>query len=87
MMFIKYVCRVPLRMSDADCLIGDDSIHGESAYTFGDSVDMSTLQSLSGVRPHDEEMGESGSPGEMARSPVGGSSLEHNNGKKLNKEA
>jgi Amt family ammonium transporter len=43
MAFIKYVCRVPLRMSDEDCMIGDDAIHGESAYTFGDVGDLSTL--------------------------------------------
>jgi ammonium transporter, Amt family len=47
MIFIKYVCRVPLRMTDEDCLIGDDAIHGESAYTFGDDVDISTLHGKS----------------------------------------
>jgi len=45
MAFIKYVCRVPLRMSDEDCLIGDDAIHGESAYTFGD-MDVSTVHGV-----------------------------------------
>ena len=34
MMFIKYVCRVPLRMSDEMCEIGDYAIHGEEPYTF-----------------------------------------------------
>lgn len=34
-------------MSDEDCLIGDDAIHGESAYTFGDDVDVSTLHGKS----------------------------------------
>jgi Amt family ammonium transporter len=52
MIFIKYVCRVPLRMSDEDCLIGDDAIHGESAYTFGDEMDLSTLH---GKSEHDLE--------------------------------
>lgn len=47
MCFIKYVCRVPLRMSDEDCLVGDDAIHGESAYTFGDEADISTLHGKS----------------------------------------
>ena len=28
MLFIKYVCRVPLRMSEEQLLIGDDAIHG-----------------------------------------------------------
>lgn len=32
--FIKFVLRVPLRMSEADLLIGDDAAHGEGAYTF-----------------------------------------------------
>jgi Amt family ammonium transporter len=52
MCFIKYVCRIPLRMTDEDCLIGDDAIHGESAYTFGDDVDVSTLH---GKSEHDLE--------------------------------
>lgn len=34
MLFIKYVCRVPLRMSEEDMLIGDAAIHGEGAYCF-----------------------------------------------------
>jgi Amt family ammonium transporter len=38
MMFIKYVCRVRLRMSEEDMLIGDDAIHGEEAYCFSDDV-------------------------------------------------
>ena len=35
MIFIKYVLRVPLRMSEADLLLGDDAVHGEAAYVFG----------------------------------------------------
>lgn len=34
MLFIKYVLRIPLRMSDEMLEIGDDAIHGEDAYTF-----------------------------------------------------
>ncbi|KAK9234111.1 ammonium transporter AmtB-like domain-containing protein [Lipomyces kononenkoae] len=34
--FIKYVCRIPLRMSRAHLLVGDDAVHGEDAYAFGD---------------------------------------------------
>ena len=34
MCFIKYICRVPLRMSDEMCEIGDYAIHGEEPYTF-----------------------------------------------------
>jgi ammonium transporter, Amt family len=33
--FIKYVLRVPLRMSEAELLAGDDAIHGEAAYVLG----------------------------------------------------
>lgn len=36
MAFIKYVCRIPLRMSEEDLLLGDDAAHGEAAYTFGE---------------------------------------------------
>ncbi|KAI9672076.1 MAG: hypothetical protein M1831_001889 [Alyxoria varia] len=32
MAFIKYVLRIPLRMSDSHLLIGDDAVHGEEAY-------------------------------------------------------
>jgi len=32
--FIKYVLRIPLRMSDEMLMIGDDAIHGEEAYAF-----------------------------------------------------
>jgi Amt family ammonium transporter len=58
MLFIKYVCRIPLRMSDEDCMIGDDAIHGESAYTFGD-MDVSTLHGMN--MKVDEEAHASGS--------------------------
>jgi Amt family ammonium transporter len=47
-MFIKYVCRVPLRMSDEDLIVGDDAIHGEAAYAFQD-VEDTTSQFLLGV--------------------------------------
>jgi Amt family ammonium transporter len=34
MCFIKYVCRVPLRMSQEQMEVGDYAIHGEEPYTF-----------------------------------------------------
>ena len=34
MCFIKFVCRVPLRMTDEMCEIGDYAVHGEEPYTF-----------------------------------------------------
>lgn len=38
MMFIKYVLRVPLRMSEEELLLGDAGIHGEEAYCFHDDA-------------------------------------------------
>jgi ammonium transporter, Amt family len=38
MLFIKYVLRIPLRMTEEELLIGDDAIHGEEAYSFYDDV-------------------------------------------------
>jgi Amt family ammonium transporter len=38
MLFIKYVLRIPLRMTEEELLIGDDAIHGEEAYCFYDDV-------------------------------------------------
>ncbi|TVY22223.1 Ammonium transporter 3 member [Lachnellula hyalina] len=35
MLFIKYVCRIPLRMSDEELMAGDDMVHGEAAYALG----------------------------------------------------
>jgi len=40
MCFIKYVLRIPLRMSEDDLLAGDDAIHGEAAYVFGGELGM-----------------------------------------------
>lgn len=34
MIFIKYVCRIPLRMTEEQLLAGDDGVHGEAAYSF-----------------------------------------------------
>lgn len=45
LLFIKYICRVPLRMTEAELLIGDDAVHGEEAYCFNEDVE--------GVEPSD----------------------------------
>ena len=37
LLFIRFVLRVPLRMSEEQLLIGDDAVHGEDAYAFGDT--------------------------------------------------
>jgi ammonium transporter, Amt family len=34
LLFIRFVLRIPLRMSDEDLLIGDEACHGENAYTW-----------------------------------------------------
>ena len=31
-LFIQYVLRIPLRMSDEHLMVGDDAVHGEEAY-------------------------------------------------------
>jgi Amt family ammonium transporter len=38
MCFIKYVCRVDLRMSEDKLVVGDGAIHGELAYCFDEDV-------------------------------------------------
>jgi Amt family ammonium transporter len=35
LLFIKYVLRVPLRMTEEELIAGDDMIHGEAAYVMG----------------------------------------------------
>jgi hypothetical protein len=34
MAFIKFVLRIPLRMTDEQCMVGDFAIHEEESYTF-----------------------------------------------------
>ncbi|OCL09825.1 ammonium transporter mep1B [Glonium stellatum] len=53
MLFIKYVLRIPLRMSEEHLLIGDDAIHGESAYTFGDGFSLSGVSNTTTLHGHD----------------------------------
>ncbi len=46
---IKYILRIPLRMSDEVLLIGDDAVHGEAAYSFDNhTTPMSTIEHDSG---------------------------------------
>jgi len=53
---IKYILRIPLRMSEAHLLAGDSSVHGESAYTFED-VNVPLLGRHEHHPHHDEESG------------------------------
>jgi len=55
MLFIKFVLRIPLRMSEENLLIGDDAIHGEDAYAFGDVS--ASHQVNHSVSNRDTEMG------------------------------
>ena len=47
---IKYILRIPLRMSDEQLRIGDDALHGERAYAFVSDVVPRSL--LTGDRNH-----------------------------------
>lgn len=57
MLLLKLV--VPLRMSDEQLMIGDDAIHGEAAYVFGEHLQMSLLHGdISRTQAnHDGELG------------------------------
>ncbi|KAI9847426.1 MAG: Ammonium transporter [Thelocarpon superellum] len=59
MLFIKYVLRVPLRMSDEMLLIGDDAVHGEEAYAFYGEGERTFLYGDQTHAPHhgDGELG------------------------------
>ena len=48
MAFIKYVLRIPLRMSEQELLVGDDAAHGEAAYAFFDDGEASTMDMRTG---------------------------------------
>jgi len=56
MLFIKYVLRIPLRMTEADLLIGDEVIHGEEAYCFDFDVPVTAAEAS--VTPNTSEGGE-----------------------------
>ncbi|CZR64826.1 related to Ammonium transporter 3 member 1 [Phialocephala subalpina] len=88
MMFIKYVCRIPLRMSDEQLELGDDAIHGEAAYVLGPCEAHEHLLAGHYVKRSDTRPGELGmggitlghDPHEMVSTEKGGPST--NNGVK-----
>ena len=53
--FIKYVLRIPLRMSEEALAIGDDMVHGEAAYVFEDPALLITHQGQPSSDPANEE--------------------------------
>ncbi len=57
LLFIKYVLRIPLRMTDQELLIGDDAIHGERAYTLGAFGDHAA-STLHGQEPESDRQGD-----------------------------
>lgn len=56
MIFIQYVCRVPLRMTPEQLAVGDYAIHGEEPYTFAHYNRHHTLAGAR-VKTSDEESG------------------------------
>ena len=58
MCFIKYVLRIPLRMSEEQLLVGDYSMHGEEAYVFGEGSGAFVSGHLRGKDIHGVAMGE-----------------------------
>jgi Amt family ammonium transporter len=54
LLFIKFVLRVPLRMSEEMLLVGDDAIHGEEAYSYSDGPSSTPSHN------HDLELGQPG---------------------------
>jgi Amt family ammonium transporter len=60
--FIKYVCRIPLRMSEEELLAGDDAVHGEAAYSFNDDPEVTSF--MPGKIMHEDVESGSGRDGE-----------------------
>jgi Amt family ammonium transporter len=44
--FIQYVCRIPLRMTEEELLAGDDAVHGEAAYFLNDDPEVTSVMPL-----------------------------------------
>jgi len=55
LLFIKFVLRIPLRMSEADLLIGDDAIHGEEAYCFDFDVPITAAEAAASASDSDDK--------------------------------
>lgn len=87
MAFIKFVLRIPLRMTDEQCMVGDFAVHEEESYTFayfnralisaagsGKSGDEESGVVLEGIAPPEKP---SSVPAKFARHVQGTSSTEH----------
>lgn len=73
MCFIKYVCRVSLRMSEDMLVLGDGAVHGEEAYCFGNDMVGVPAVATDGVISNRHDLRNQGIPD--------GSDLEKGNGK------
>ena len=80
MCFIKYVCRVDLRMSDEMLAIGDGAIHGELAYCFGEDVVGVSRDSSDGILSSRPEVFNNGKEVDLERgnSDGGAPEIAHN---------
>jgi ammonium transporter, Amt family len=77
LLFIKYVLRIPLRMSEEDLLLGDEVAHGEAAYVFGPceahDPESGYIQGeiLRTATTNDAELGVGGAPHQHAHKAAG----------------
>ena len=69
MAFIKYVLRIPLRMSDEDLIAGDYACHGEKAYVFGEGSSGFVSGPLRGKEIQGVPMGEGRGDIVMGKAP------------------
>lgn len=58
LLFIKYVLRIPLRMTPEQLELGDMAIHGEEAYAYADGKHHSVLDPHSRITPRGLENGD-----------------------------
>ena len=68
--FIKYVCRVPLRMSEEHMEVGDDAVHGELAYAIFYDGQHSHVKGDLGRMPSEETGGMLSGTGVVMGRPV-----------------
>ena len=69
MMFIKYVLRIPLRMSEENLITGDYATHGEEAYVFGEGSSAYVKGHLRGKEIEGVPLGEERAGIVMGKSP------------------
>jgi len=55
MLFIKYALRIPLRMTDEQCMVGDYAVHEEESYTFA-YYNRNLIQPMPAGGHHDDDL-------------------------------